>query len=46
MLSRILCHRLFRNPAIAWTIQNAEELQRARKHFDLFIFEGFVPTDI
>lgn len=43
MLSRQICHRLYRNVAVAWTIKNREELESAKKYFDLFIFEGFLP---
>ncbi len=42
-LSRRLCRGLFGNPAVAWTIKSEEELARAREHFDLFIFDSFVP---
>ncbi len=42
-LSRQLCRKLYRNTAVAWTIKSEEELSEARKEFDLFIFEGFVP---
>ena len=43
MLSRKLCHGLYRNTAVAWTIRSEEELARAREHFDIFIFDSFVP---
>lgn len=43
--SRRLCRRLYRNTAVAWTVQSREELDAARKQFDLFIFDGFVPVD-
>ncbi len=39
-ISRNLC-RLFGSTAVAWTIRTKEELERNRKKFDLFIFEGF-----
>lgn len=41
--SRRICHRLYRNLAVAWTIKSQEELERARKKFDLFIFDSFIP---
>lgn len=41
--SRSLCHALFRNRAAAWTIRSEKELQDAEKHFDVFIFDSFVP---
>lgn len=43
-LSRRLCHGLYRSTAAAWTIKSEEELEKARKHFDLFIFDSFVPA--
>ena len=43
-LSRMLCHRLFKNPAIAWTIRSKQELEDNRKYFDYFIFEHFIPN--
>ena len=43
-LSRMLCHRLFKNPAIAWTIRSQQELEDNRKYFDYFIFEHFIPN--
>ena len=39
-----LCRRLFRPYCAAWTIRSAAQLQAARENFDLFIFEGFVPS--
>ncbi len=44
MLSRRLCRRLFGNTAVAWTIQSEAELERAKSDFDLFIFDGFIPS--
>lgn len=43
MLSRRLCRGLYRNTAVAWTIKSGEELEAAGQHFDLFIFDSFVP---
>ena len=42
-LSRVLCRRLYRALAVAWTIRSQAELDAARDDFDLFIFEGFRP---
>lgn len=42
-LSRRLCRKLYRNLAVAWTIKNDGELERARDKFDLFIFDSFLP---
>lgn len=43
MISRRLCRGLYRNTAAAWTIKSKEQLEKARKHFDIFIFDSFVP---
>lgn len=40
VLSRKICHSLYHNTAVAWTIKSKEELQEARKHFDVFIFDS------
>lgn len=37
--------RAFGATAVAWTIRSQEELDRNRKQFDLFIFEGFRPKE-
>ncbi len=44
-LSRRLCQRLYGNTAVAWTIKSQEELDRAKAHFDLFIFDSFIPDN-
>lgn len=44
-LSRVLCHQLYGNMAVAWTIQSKEELLACRPDFDIFIFEGFNPKE-
>ena len=41
--SRIVTRKLFGCPAVAWTIQSRAELDAMRPHYDLFIFEGFLP---
>ncbi|WP_029321960.1 glycerophosphodiester phosphodiesterase family protein [Butyrivibrio sp. AE3004] len=43
-LSRTICHVLYKNTAAAWTIKSQEELDKNRKLFDIFIFEGFIPS--
>lgn len=43
MLSRRLCRSLYHSKAAAWTIRSGEQLAAARKDFDIFIFDGFVP---
>jgi len=45
-LSRRLCHGLYRSTAVAWTIKSQRELDGARKEFDLFIFDSFVPREV
>lgn len=42
-LSRQVCKKLFKAPAVAWTIQSEEELNYHKNNYDLFIFEGFLP---
>lgn len=42
-LSRKICRVIYGNTAVAWTIRSEEELERAGRHFDLFIFDSFVP---
>ncbi|MCI8464376.1 MAG: glycerophosphodiester phosphodiesterase [Lachnospiraceae bacterium] len=41
--ARRICRSLYRNLSVAWTIRSEEELEKARRQFDLFIFEGFRP---
>ncbi|MCM1024859.1 MAG: glycerophosphodiester phosphodiesterase [Roseburia sp.] len=43
-LSRRLCRGLYHNMAVAWTIKSREELEAAKRQFDLFIFDSFMPT--
>lgn len=43
VLSRRICRGLYRNTAVAWTIQSQEDLNRAKKYFDIFIFDSFLP---
>lgn len=44
MLSRKLCRGLYHNTAVAWTVKSQEQLEQAGKHFDIFIFDSFVPS--
>lgn len=44
MLSRTLCRKLYHNTAAAWTIKSQAELETARKDFDIFIFDSFLPA--
>lgn len=43
ILSRRICRAFYRNTAVAWTIKSQAELDEARKHFDLYIFDSFLP---
>lgn len=43
IFSRRLCRNLYHNMSAAWTIKSEEELTEAKKHFDLYIFDSFVP---
>lgn len=42
-LARRICCGLYGATAVAWTIKSKEELAEMKKHFDLFIFDSFVP---
>lgn len=44
ILSRRICRGLYKNMAAAWTIKSEKDLLEARKYFDLFIFDSFVPN--
>lgn len=41
--ARKICRSFYKNMAVAWTIKNQEELEKARKKFDVFIFDSFIP---
>lgn len=43
ILSRRLCRSLYHNTAVAWTVRSKGELEEAEKHFDIFIFDSFLP---
>ena len=43
VLSRRICHRVFRNMAFAWTVKSPEQMENLKDEFDVFIFEGFRP---
>ncbi len=40
-----LCVGLFKAAAVTWTVKSPEELEEMQKHFEIFIFEGFLPKD-
>jgi glycerophosphoryl diester phosphodiesterase len=39
----VVARKLFRLPILAWTVRNAIERQKAERHADQMIFEGFRP---
>ena len=41
-----LCRHLYRCVTAAWTIKDEGQLQDARKKFDIFIFDSFLPTKV
>ncbi len=41
--SRTVCRKLFKLPAVAWTVKSQEQLEQIRKSYDVFIFDNFVP---
>ncbi|MDE6989516.1 MAG: glycerophosphodiester phosphodiesterase [Lachnospiraceae bacterium] len=43
-LSRNICRKFYRSLSVAWTVRSQEELDMVSRSFDLFIFEGFVPS--
>lgn len=43
VLSRRLCRSLYHSTAAAWTIKSEEQLAAAKKNFDIFIFDNFIP---
>lgn len=45
-ISRRLCRSLFGITAVAWTIQSKEALESSRQHFELFIFDSFLPEKL
>ncbi|MBQ6806918.1 MAG: glycerophosphodiester phosphodiesterase [Lachnospiraceae bacterium] len=42
---RIICRKLYRSLAVAWTVKNQKQLESLEKDFDLFIFDSFIPKD-
>ncbi len=43
-LSWGICWSCFGATAITWTIKSQEDLNEMQKHFEIFIFEGFLPN--
>ena len=44
-ISRVLCHKLFGNVAVAYTIQSQQCLNEQKKNFDVMIFDIFIPEN-
>jgi hypothetical protein len=42
-LSRRLCRNLYKAKAAAWTVKDREQLRKAARDFDIFIFDSFIP---
>ncbi len=40
-ISRVLCHKLFHAPALAWTVRSVKEFINIKNYFDAYIFEDF-----
>lgn len=41
--SNVLCRVLYHCKSAAWTIKSQKQLEHAKKNFDVFIFDGFIP---
>ena len=44
-LSRLICRKLYKNLAVAYTMKSEKELRERQNDFDLFIFDSFVPGE-
>lgn len=42
-LSFILISKLFKGECVAWTIKSQDQLQQAKKYYQQFIFDSFIP---
>ena len=45
ILSRRICRGLYHNTAAAWTVKSQEQMEEAKKYFDVFIFDSFAPAE-
>lgn len=43
MLSFRICRKLFKVPTFAWTIRSEDDVKKAEKYFDSYIFDSFYP---
>lgn len=44
-LSLWLCRHLYKNVTAAWTLKSEDDLKRAERNFDIYIFDSFVPQN-
>lgn len=44
-LSIFLNRHLYRVPVAVWTLRDTQSYQKARKHYDMYIFESFFPNN-
>ncbi len=44
-ISLSIVHYIFRCPVALWTIRNQGDYNEGRRHFDMMIFEGFIPKE-
>ena len=44
-LSLQLCRKLYRCTCAAWTVKSQEQLIEARRDFDIYIFDSFIPAN-
>lgn len=40
-----MCTQFFKAKPVAWTIRSQQELDKAKEHFSIFIFEKFIPNN-
>nr|WP_297864773.1 glycerophosphodiester phosphodiesterase family protein [uncultured Acetatifactor sp.] len=45
ILSRRICRGLYHSKTAAWTVRSMEQLAEAKKYFDFFIFDSFMPIN-
>ena len=45
-ISLLLIHFVFRCPVALWTIRTQEDYEECSRHYDMVIFEGFLPESI
>jgi len=45
-LSYTICRKLYQVKTVAWTIQSQKVYEENKDHYELFIFDSFIPRDI